>query len=396
MLHSITIKHFKSVEKVEDLELGLVNVFIGANGAGKSNILEALGVLAAAANGRVDDESLLRRGVRPGAPSLYKSAFPGGGSQKEIRFGVKTSHASYDVGLFNPTTNPWPAWHFHTEKLIGNDELIVGRSHRTKDKKHPEAGEAALKILDLEPNHPAAQLMADLRNFAIYSPNTQTLRALVPDPQQREPVGLAGGQLAVAVGELIRELGVRSELGDVRSEIFSLIPWARFFSVRGASAMPLSPAVPTSAHVLRFVDRYMRDGRNAFTAYDASEGALYVLFTAVLALHPKAPRILAIDNADHGLNPLLARRLMEYLCRWILAASTPRQILMTTHNPLVLDGLPLQDDRVRLFVVDRSRLGKTVVERFQVTPEILDRAKDGWTLSRLWLSGHLGGIPSGI
>ncbi len=32
--------------------------------AGKSNLLEALGVLSAAVSGRVDDEALLRRGVR--------------------------------------------------------------------------------------------------------------------------------------------------------------------------------------------------------------------------------------------------------------------------------------------------------------------------------------------
>ena len=40
------------------LELGRVNCLIGANGVGKSNILEAIGVLGAAANGVVDDEAL--------------------------------------------------------------------------------------------------------------------------------------------------------------------------------------------------------------------------------------------------------------------------------------------------------------------------------------------------
>ena len=75
MITKITFECFKSLENVP-IELGAVNVFVGANGSGKSNLLEAVGVLGAAAFGRVDDESLLRRGARPGVPRLYKSAFP--------------------------------------------------------------------------------------------------------------------------------------------------------------------------------------------------------------------------------------------------------------------------------------------------------------------------------
>ena len=41
MIQEIRIKNFKSVQKLK-LELGRVNVLIGANGCGKSNILEAI------------------------------------------------------------------------------------------------------------------------------------------------------------------------------------------------------------------------------------------------------------------------------------------------------------------------------------------------------------------
>ncbi|MFB2645044.1 AAA family ATPase [Raphidiopsis sp. BLCC-F218] len=72
MIREVEIRGFKSLSQV-DFELGRVNCIIGANGTGKSNLLESLGVLGAAANGIVDDESLLRRGVRAGLPRLYKS-----------------------------------------------------------------------------------------------------------------------------------------------------------------------------------------------------------------------------------------------------------------------------------------------------------------------------------
>lgn len=75
MITKISIKSFKSIENIE-IELGHINVFVGANGSGKSNLLEAIGVLSAAADGKVTDQTLLQRGVRPGVPKLYKSAFP--------------------------------------------------------------------------------------------------------------------------------------------------------------------------------------------------------------------------------------------------------------------------------------------------------------------------------
>ncbi|MYF19866.1 MAG: ATP-binding protein [Synechococcus sp. SB0677_bin_5] len=129
------------------------------------------------------------------------------------------------------------------------------------------------------------------------------------------------------------------------------------------------------------------------SAYEASEGALYALFLAVIAGHKDSPPLCAVDSEDHGLNPRLARALMEYLCRWYTTMEEPRQILLTTHNPLILDGLPLQDDRVRLFTVSRTDAGRTSIRRVVVDEGLLEKAERGLSLSRLWVMGHLGGIP---
>ena len=50
MITSLKINGFKSIYD-EVINLKVINVFIGANGCGKSNILEALGVISAAAFG---------------------------------------------------------------------------------------------------------------------------------------------------------------------------------------------------------------------------------------------------------------------------------------------------------------------------------------------------------
>ncbi|MEN8220445.1 MAG: hypothetical protein ABFS56_29670, partial [Pseudomonadota bacterium] len=66
---------------------------------------------------------------------------------------------------------------------------------------------------------------------------------------------------------------------------------------------------------------------------------------------------------------------------------------LTTHNPLVLDGINLRDDRVRLFAVARNSKGYTEIRRVNVTEELLEEGKKGLTLSRLWVMGNLGGVP---
>ncbi len=304
MLEKVAFRTFKSLKDVS-VDLGLINVFIGANGSGKSNLLEALGVLSAAADGKVDDQALLARGVRPGTPALYKSAFPSQGSERippHLFFGAYGDGSKYEVTLHNPLNDPAPAWRFKLEVWEDADGTYVSRAPAQREKPDPERGWAALKLVEVEPSAGIA-LLKRLQNYVIFTPTTSVLRGV-------------------------------------------------------------------------------------------SEGALYVLFLAVMAGDDRTPKLCAVDNADHGLNPRLARSLMNRFCDWMFTADGKRRVLMTTHNPLVLDGLPLQNEDVRLFTVSRTRSGSTCVRRVVVDDQMLAKAEQGWTLSRLWTMGHLGGVPN--
>ena len=403
MLKSLSVKTFKSLEDVT-VDLGWVNVFIGANGSGKSNFLEALGVLSAAADGRVDDQTLLSRGVRPGLPALYKSAFPtksGKRSPPHLYFGAQSAQARYEVSLHNPLKKPTPAWKFKTELWEDDDNpSLVGRGPRgfteinqkLKPELNPERGFAALKAVELT-SGAALDLLKLLQSYVIFSPTTPVLRGVAPETQPRRPVGLSGGNLPQAILELLRQRRHDDHSKRICRETLKLVDWAKSFGSTTASRLPLSPTAAASKIVLRFRDRFMRKDRDVLSGYDASEGALYALFLAVISGHKASPKLCAVDNADHGLNPRLARSLIERLCQWSLEANEQRQILLTTHNPLILDGLPLQDERVRLFTVSRTNLGHTAIRRVVVNKQLLERAEQGWTLSRLWVMGHLGGVP---
>lgn len=406
MLTRIAIESFKSLEKI-DVELGLINVFVGANGSGKSNLLEAIGVLSAAANGRVDDEALMRRGVRRGSPELYNCALEGAEQTSNIVLSAQSEEATYTVSLSSRENKP--SWRYSLESMPykGGDLLAGFRSNgpawignedvtpapRLKLNPNPEAGLAALVAGVLPEEHPALRLLDLLRAYAIYEPNTPTLRGLTPELQPREPVGLSGGGLPQAVQALLKPDRPGATEPERIAAFIELIDWAASVDSTPLQIHSLSPYTSSGGDV-RFTDRFMKRGRNEISGADASEGALYILFAAVLVLDERAPRLLALDNADHGLNPRLAQALIRRICDAVLSAAKPQQLLLTSHSPQALDGLRLEDERVRLFTVSRTNKGRTVVQRVEMSPKLLNMLRNGSAISRLWVMGHLGGMPN--
>jgi len=233
------------------------------------------------------------------------------------------------------------------------------------------------------------QFKAALSEYAIFSPNTPVLRGTETD-SQRLPVGLAGGRLPEAIAEL---LDAKRGVFGALDELLQLLDWVDQIAIVPPSRELVPPSIPTLRNIIQFTDRWMAKERNQLSAYDASEGALYVLFALVLALHPKSPPLFAIENLDQAMHPRLARATIRLFCQQILKTTPQRQALLTTHNPLVLDGLDLRDDRICLFTVERDRQGATRVDRVEVSDEIIKATQEGLSLSDLWVMGRLGGVP---
>ena len=215
-----------------------------------------------------------------------------------------------------------------------------------------------------------------------------TLRGTVADPAQTNPIGLNGGRLAEAIQDLLHEEDNDAMFGTMyMDDMLELIDWASDFRVSKPKKTILNPGVPTTQQIIEFRDKYLKDTA-AFTGYDASEGALYVLFMLSLAMHKKAPKMFAIDSFDHAMNPRLARKVAEMFSGKIIEEN--KTVFMTTHNPLVLDGLDLSNDDIRLYTTERDNQGHVEIRRVQVSQKLL---KMNQPLSRLWINGALGGVP---
>ena len=102
MITEIEVQNYKSLETL-CLSLGRINVLIGENGSGKSNILEAIALGAAASNNKLDNEFLYSRGIRvPQNPIFMRNAFDPGNLVKEITLSFQASDGTnYKSSLLN-------------------------------------------------------------------------------------------------------------------------------------------------------------------------------------------------------------------------------------------------------------------------------------------------------
>lgn len=133
----------------------------------------------------------------------------------------------------------------------------------------------------------------------------------------------------------------------------------------------------------------MNSKNNTLSAENSNEGILHVLFYLALFLGNKTPKLFAIDNIETALNPLLCQTLIELIVT--LSKENGKQVLITTHNPAILDGLNLLDDEQRLFEVFRDDSGYTKTRRIKFKSDLSD--KHGHKLSEMWMSGLLGAVP---
>jgi AAA domain, putative AbiEii toxin, Type IV TA system len=163
------------------------------------------------------------------------------------------------------------------------------------------------------------------------------------------------------------------------------------------------------------------------SALTASEGTMLILGLLTVLLGPTRPRIVLLDDIEHGLHPLAQKQLVEVIEK-ILVQFPDLQILATAHSPYLLNYV--QPEQVRVMttgqdgfarcgrLVDHPKFEKwkdemapgelwsiAVVHEapadFEIATELADRVfleqlewLDGWCdATRTWLNQSMQNIP---
>ena len=394
MITNINIKNYKSVVDV-NLPLGRFNLLIGANGCGKSNILEGIALGAAASSDKLEYEYFANRGIRVVDPNFMLPAFEDiTANDITIAMTDDNNHTSSFNILYNNKVKPsrWETDSINSNLLVtyltsqirhsatdtSNLADAVGKLEYVKnsiaDVKKEFPGDLRFKISEQK----LASVMyvnPSITQFLIYSLEESKLRK-ADDSNRTYPLGLHGEGLFPYLKNLAQRADGIAIFDEIKENL-KILDWFDDMQVPSGQL--------SSEFNLKLKDSYLSETLNTFDQRSTNEGFLYLLFYLTLIISDETPQFFAIENIDTAFNPKLCREVTRRLID--LAKKHNKQIIATTHNPAVLDGMNLYDDDIRLHVVRRTIDGYTKTNRVVLKGEM------SMPLSEAWQKGFIGGLP---
>ncbi|MBX3470335.1 MAG: AAA family ATPase [Planctomycetes bacterium] len=134
---------------------------------------------------------------------------------------------------------------------------------------------------------------------------------------------------------------------------------------------------------------FVIDGGLRIPGDRASAGVKLLLFFVALAHHPELPKIVLIEEPANGLHPKRIADVVQLLRGLTTGAlgGPPAQVIVTTHSPLLVDELDLEQDQLLVFErqpdgartarpVDRDRL-RLFLDEFKLGEVWFNRDEEG-------------------
>lgn len=423
MITKIKINNFKSVQD-NTLNLGRFNVFIGENGCGKSNLLEAICFASASRTNIIDDAILVSKGARVVPEQVTKSAFEDSNKKhfsvevyddidrfikynfdndKKLFSSWKVNATSIEFkeaiypdafiqdlknylfasGQINSTQyelNNNAIFHLN-EQVISTLRDIIKFSLSSNSKKkwtEKEKNKITMQAIKSMYNERTNFYFEELSDYAIFAPENTYLR-IFEEEETNKPLGIKGQGIFKLI-QTFALSGNKDKFNELK-KLMKLIDWFEDISIP-------DDLFATEAR-LTIKDRFLDEGIEYFDQRSSNEGFLFLLFYFSLFISDNTPEFFAIDNVDSSLNPKLCSRMIFELSK--LAQKYDKQVILTTHNPAVLDGLSLENDDQRLFVVYRNGAGHTKTRRIMKPEPVPNQPAP--LLSDLFMSGSIGGLP---
>ena len=131
------------------------------------------------------------------------------------------------------------------------------------------------------------------------------------------------------------------------------------------------------------VQIYFTEGKQrSIPATRLSDGTLRYLCLLAILYNPNSRPVVCIEEPELGLHPDIIPRLVKHL----RAASERIQVIITTHSDILIDAL---SDTPESIIVFEKHDGPTQMGRLK--PEDLSVWLEEYRLGELWMSGEIGG-----
>lgn len=334
MITRLQVRGFKSLLDV-DVTLGPLTVFVGANGSGKTSVLEAIDFLQRIPpNGPVEwsFSRILSRQGTGSAVIIADIASEGAQGRFELRFAEETL------------------------ELIG-----------LRDDEEPSTTKRPIEL------SPWAQNAA--RGISLYRLDAQAMANAAYSDETNPVLDFDGENLAAVLDALQGE--ARERFDEIERRMIGFVPTLRRLRVKRARARMGSGKREVTGHQVAF------DFENAsdISAEDASEGTLLLLgLLTVIESKPRGDMTIMLDDLDRALHPKAQRELVGYLHE--LVRSRPGlQIIATTHSPYLVEHLDYEEVRA----ITQAPDGTSVVASLADHPQA-ERWREEMSAGEFWSS----------
>lgn len=368
-LKSIDIAGWKSIRKTETpIELGPLNVLIGANGAGKSNLFSFLRLLRELVDQRLQlhiarsggADTLLYYGSKQTKSIETRCVFEL--DQFEAELNLSLVHSPPDSLLIADERWIYPNANASNGKTI---TLTVGGNFRESTLN----GEAAL----VDANAKAIrQFLNTIRVYHIDDTSSSAKIRLTNSLEDDLHLYGDGGNLAVMLYVYQRQYPMI--YGRIRRAIQKILPGFDDFVLE-----------PERLNPRKLFLKWKRQGSDYILGpHQLSDGTLraVVLITLLLQSEKDLPSLLVLDEPEMGLHP----HAIEILSGMIRSASFRTQVIVATQSPALLDYF----DPEEIMVVDCLD-GESKFSR--LSSNDLGDWLSRYSIGELWEKNVVGGGP---
>lgn len=356
-LETLTIRNFKSIRD-QTLRLGPLNIFIGGNGSGKSNLIEVFRFLRAI----VDEKLAEYTAMKGGADSLlYFGRRQSPDMSIEVMFSDGETTDGYRVRLLGTSDD---------NVFIGSETASGSDEESFFKWKQPIASatrESRLKNLEDE------RIRRDIESYRVYHFHDTSDVAAMKGTSDVDDNRFLRPQAENLAAFLYWLQEMRSEhMANIRDTIRQIAP---FFDEFRLEPLRLNPSKIRLEWKEKGSDMY-------FNASSLSDGTLRFICLATLLLQPDLPPLILLDEPELGLHPAAVTLLASLLS----SASTRSQVLVATQSVTLVN----QFEPEQVWAVDRE-------DRQSVFRHLSRADMSGWlddyALGELWEKNVLGARP---
>lgn len=342
MITGIHIENFKSLADFDLQGLGKFVCIIGVNGSGKSTLLQALDFISNLAYGRAAFRNWKRSDITTNGSVVRTCVF-------KVDFLFGECRAQWE-GRYNTTRQRFAEEHFRIMGDSPEDVLAVregkmlwsGRAANMADLYPKDVSKMTYEGSVVAAFEFAGTIVQDIK-LALRSLGSLELLS----PERLRKAGLDGAAIGIGGDGLPGFLNQLDEesVADLKKRMAEIYPEVKEYSIKRQRFGWKKLMVSECALKSPVSSDHVNDG--------------YLRMLAMISQRYSNREFILFDEVENGINQEIVAKLIGNLLDY-----NGKQVMVTTHSPLVLNYLPDDVARQSVFILAKDELGHTRAKRF--------------------------------